>query len=174
MSSIENIENLTRSYATARSHLGELLGALEADIIALRRRRIRGIRAALAKAQDAQAAVVKEVSAHPELFVKPRSITVDGIRVGIQKGKGAIEWDDDALVCKLIRRHLADEAELLIKVTEKPIKGALKNLTVSELRKIGCTVQESGDEVFLKPQDSELDKLMKRILKEAQSVEEGA
>ena len=39
-------------------------------------------------------------------------------------------------------------------------------MSVSDLKKIGVTVIETGDEVFIKPTDSEIDKLINALLKD--------
>jgi hypothetical protein len=97
-------------------------------------------------------------------------ITPDGIRVGFAKQKGKVEWDDEDQVVKLIDKHFPEQAETLTKVKRTPVKGALVNLTAAELKKIGCRITESGDVVVIKPQDSEVEKLVDKML--ATEVEE--
>lgn len=161
---MDGIEDLTRRFGRARGELGERIGALEAELLAVKQRHLRGIRASLHKATDLRDGLTAEIEAHPELFAKPRTITIDGIRVGLAKGKGKIVWDDQDKVIALIERHFPSSADTLIKTSRAPIRAALANLTVAELKKIGCRVVESADEVVIKPQDSELDKLINRLL----------
>lgn len=171
-SAIDTIETLTRRYAADRATLSDRLGELDADLMAVKRRRLRGIRSALAKATDSKTALEAAIAGNPHLFIKPRTITVDGIRVGIQKGKGKIEWDDDAKVVALIEKYFPDAAEQLVKTARTPIKAAVANLTAADLRRIGVRIVESGDEVIIKPQDSELDKLINRILEDTKDIHE--
>jgi hypothetical protein len=166
ITTIDIIEDLTRGYARARRELAERVTALEDEMLRVKRSRMRGIKNALAAAQDAQAHVRAAIEAAPELFIKPRTITIDGVKVGWMKAPGRIVWEDDEAVCRQIRKHFPDSADALIKITEKPIRAALNNLTVAELRKIGCTTDEAGDAIVIKPQDSEVDKLVDRLLKE--------
>lgn len=168
---LDGIEDLTRRFGRARTELGERLSALEAELLATKQRHLRGIRAALAKATDLRDQLANEITAHPELFAKPRTVTVDGIRVGLAKGKGKIVWDDQDKVVALIDRHFPAAAETLVKTRRAPTRAALANLTVAELKKIGCRVEESADEVVIKPQDSELDKLVNRLLEDSKEVE---
>lgn len=171
---LDNIEDLTRRFGAARTQLAERMGALETELLAAKQRHLRGIRGALNKAQDLRDALTAEIEAHPELFVKPRTITVDGIKVGLAKAKGKITWDDEAKVVELIQKHFPQGADTLIKTTRTPIRAALANLTVAELKKIGCRIIETEDEVIIKPQDSELDKIVNRLLEDSKELREVA
>jgi hypothetical protein len=59
------------------------------------------------------------------------------------------------------------QADLLIKTTKKPIKKALEDLDVGALKRIGCRVVETGDEIVIKPADSEVDKIVTALLADA-------
>lgn len=115
-----------------------------------------------AAAEDLQAAV----AAAPELFVKPRSVILHGIKAGYQKGKGKLEWDDDEAVCKLIRKRHPDLVDVLIKTTETPVKGGLNELPAEDLRKLGITVDDTGDVAFVKLADTEIAKTIKALLRD--------
>ena len=88
-----------------------------------------------------------------------------GVKVGFEKGKGRIEWDDDDTVVRLIEKHFPEQADILIKTKKKPAKKALAQLSVAELKKLGVTVEETGDQVVIKSTDSEIDKLVTALLK---------
>lgn len=164
MKTITEIEELTRAYGRERAVLAERVQSLEDDLLSTKRRRMPGIKSALAKAQDSRDKLASAIESAPELFVKPRTITVDGIRVGLMKSKGKIQWDSPERVVKLIRKHLPEQADALIVVKESPGKAALGNLTTAQLKQIGCTVTETGEVVSIKPQDSEIDKMVDRLL----------
>jgi len=169
---LDRIEDLTRAFSKQRAILAERVEDLEAELLAIKRRKLRGIRSALAKTKDAQSELENVIAANPEAFVKPRTVTIDGVRVGLAKGKGRVTWADEQRVVELIDRHFPDRAETLVKTTRKPIRSALGTLTTAELRKIGCTVTETGDQIVIKPQDSELDKLIGRLLDETKNLED--
>jgi hypothetical protein len=94
--------------------------------------------------------------------------------VGYAKGKSGIEWDDPAAVVAAIEKHLPEQAEALIRWTAKPLKEAINQLDVSDLRKIGCRVVDTGDRIVIRPVDSEVDTLVDALLKEATTIEEVA
>ena len=60
---------------------------------------------------------------------------------------------------------------MLVKTAETPLKGPLAQLTVAELKKLGVTVEETGDVPFIKVTDGAVDKLVKALLKSASEDE---
>lgn len=171
MATLADIEQHTRRYADARDLLAERVQALQNDIEQAKRRKLPGIKKAVAAAAEARDKLQAAIEESPELFVKPRTLVIAGIRVGYTKGAGKLTFDDPARVVALIRRHYPDQAEALIKITETPIRKALGNLSVAELKRIGVTVEETGDQVVIKPADSDVDKLVNALLADAERIE---
>lgn len=164
MSSMQEIEKLSSTFAARREALAGAMLAFQEDQSAVQRKHFGRLRRLAIGMKLAEAELKAAIGEAPELFARPRTVIFHGIRVGLAKGRGKIEWDDDARVVKLIRRHCADQVELLIKVTEKPLKEGLAQLSVEELKKLGVTVESTGDVVFVKPVDSEIDKALKALI----------
>lgn len=167
MTTLSDIDKKTQQYADARDRLSEIVAGLNEGIEALKRAHMAEIKRALAKVAEHHDGLKALIEDAPELFVKPRSITVHGTKVGYQKGKGGIEFGNAEQVVRLIRKHLPEQAETLIKTTEAPVKAGLTQLSVTDLKRIGCTVVDADDEVIIKPADSEVDKLVNRLIAEA-------
>ncbi|MBX3588761.1 MAG: host-nuclease inhibitor Gam family protein [Ramlibacter sp.] len=167
MTTIEAITKRAEVYASLRSLLADKVNALEDAIAALRKDHLPDIRRAVARAADAEAQLRALVEQNPDLFEKPRTHTVAGVKVGYAKGKGSISFDDGAAVVARIKRVMPEQAELLINTTEAPNKAALAGLSVADLKRLGCSVVEAGDQVIVKPVDSEVDKLVTALLKGA-------
>lgn len=174
MSPMEKTEHLTLAFRRQHDTLAERVTALEDEVEKLKRRRMPGIRSAVQAAAQARADLAAHIERHPELFEKPRTVVVAGIRVGLMKGKGQIVWDSPQSVCRMIRKHFPDQADTLIKITEAPVKKALANLTTAELKKLGARVEETGDAVVIKPVDGDIDKLVGALLAEAEQWEVAA
>lgn len=167
------IEAQTKQYARARADLAEAVSVLNETIEAAKRRALPKIKSLVAVAAEQHASLACVVDAHANLFQKPRTHIFHGIKIGFRKGTGGVDWEDDGRVVTLIRKHFSKaQADLLIKTTEKPIASALADLDVGELKRIGCTVEATGDVVVIKPADSEVDKVVTALLKGA--VEEVA
>lgn len=172
MLTMVDIEAATRAYAQAREALSERVRALQDEIERLRRQAMPSIRRHLAAAQERRHELVTAVQAAPYLFERPRTVVFSGIRVGYQKSRGALTWDDDARVCELIRRHLPQQADTLIRVIERPVKAALAALSTADLRRIGVSVVDTGDAVVVRAIDDELDRLLAGLLDANEPVTE--
>lgn len=165
------IEAQAKILADARYVLSERVADLQADLECTKRRRLPGIKSAVAEAIEAKSTLEAAIARAPGLFEDPRTIVVHGIRVGFMKGKGKIEWADEKSVIARIKQHFPDQAKVLIKTVEKVQKKALAGLSTADLKRIGCTVGRVGDVVYIKPVDDEVDKLVAKLLDE-ESTEE--
>lgn len=160
------IEQLTKEFSEARQQLADRVRALEDEIQTIKRRRLTGIKNTVNTVMEKQSQLKAAIEESSALFIKPRTMVLYGIKIGFQKAKGKISWSDEDQVIKLIKKHLPEQADVLIKTMEKPVKEALINLPAADLKKIGCTVSETGDQVVIKSTDSEIDKFVDTLLKE--------
>lgn len=166
--SLADIEAAAREYSRAHASLRETVEELDAMIAAARNKLMPRIRRGVAEAAEKKAAAEALVDGARGLFVRPRTVIFHGVKVGLEKGKGKIEFADEERVIRLIRKNLPDQAESLVKAEEHVVKAALKNLTVAQLKGIGCEVDEAGDQVIVRVMDSEIDKAVRALLKAAE------
>lgn len=162
------LEELTKDallLAETRAHLGQMMQALSAGIEALKADSMPDIRNAIVAATAAWQALELGIQLNPHLFVKPRTVAAHGITFGLEKGKGSIEFGDPEATCRLIRKHLPELADTLIVLREMPLKKAVAQLSAAELKKIGATVQDAGDQVVIRPAPSDVDKLVKALVR---------
>ncbi len=164
---METIERATRLYASTREVLADRVRTLESEIEAIKRQRLPGIKSALARAAEAEGRLRQAIDAAPELFGRPKTVVLHGIKIGYRKATGKLVWDDADQVVTLIRKHFPDQADVLIITTERPSKPALTQLTVVDLKRVGVRVIETGEEIVIAPTDSEVDKLVDALLKSA-------
>ena len=120
---------------------------------------------------ETEAALRALVEANPGCFIRPRTQVFAGIKVGYAKGKGALSFDDADSVVARIKKHLPEQADVLIRTKEAPVKEALAQLSAAELKKIGVTLSEAGDQTVVRPVDSEVDKMVDALLKAATGEE---
>jgi hypothetical protein len=106
------------------------------------------------------------LEANKALFDKPRTHIFNGIKVGYQKGKGTINWTDEEKVVELIKKHFPEMIDTMLKIETSPVKGALEQLSVSDLKSIGCTLDDTEDKIVIKPADANVDKLVEAFLKD--------
>ena len=174
---IETIDTLARAYAQLRKVVSERVAALTKELLAVHQRRRAGILSAVGEAKAAQEALIAAVQDAPDLFTKPRTMTLHGVKVGYKQGTGRMEWEDeDADLVARIEKVFAKEPELLdllINTTKKPSKDGLQTLDPKQLARLGITIEGTGDVVIVKTADGEVDKLVRKILKEG-AVEEAS
>lgn len=166
MSSLGDIEQLTKDFSRKREELSESVKKLEDEIQAAKRKRLPAIKVLVGSVMERMSLLKAALEESRELFVKPKTMIFHGVKIGFMKAKGKISWADDDQVVKLIKKHLPDQADVLIKTTEKPVKDALANLPASDLKRIGVTVEDTSDQAFIKSTDSEIDKFVDALLKE--------
>lgn len=174
MASFEEIEKMTKVYSESRDLLAERVNALNEEVELLKKQKLPGIRKTLAKVAEAESNLRHAIEESGGLFVKPKTIIFHGIKVGFQKGKGKMSWEDPDVVVSLIKKHFPDQADILIRTKESPDKKALDDLDVKDLRKLGITVEETGDTVVIKPVVGEVEKMVDAFLKELVNNDEEA
>lgn len=175
MSDIATIETLARAYAEARGKLAALVQELQTEMEFIRRKRINPIKRAVAATADAHAALHAAIDKGKELFVKPRSITVAGVKVGMQQKKATVEIaDEDAVIARIREQLPKDQVELLLRTRTTVDRNALNDLSDEDLKRLGVRRIEATDNVLIKPVDTEVDKLVDALLAEAEKVEDKA
>ena len=86
-----------------------------------------------------------------------------------------IEFDDEEATINTIRRKLDGEAAArLIRVSEKVVRGALRELSARDLMRIGALAVEADDEPIAIPADGEIDKLVAALLDGGEPAEQEA
>ncbi len=167
MKTLEQIERLAEEYAEHRRELAAHLDRLQLELDEVKRRHLPRLRDLAADAAIAGGDLKAAVEESPELFTRPRTRVLHGIKVGFTKGKGKVVWDDEARVIERIRKLLPEsQAELLIRVRESVHKPGLYDLTTADLKRLGVRIEDTGDAVVCKPVDSEIDKLVAQLVAE--------
>ena len=161
---IEDIVALARTFAAARA----TTEAVAEDIKAAQRKavhgRLRALRNRIAEQAASEEALRTAILARPDLFVSPRTITVDGIRFGLRKQPGAISLADEAQTIERLRARFPARAEALIRVKETLDRAALRKLPAGELAQIGVTIEKATDDVVIAAASSDLDRMVAALL----------
>jgi hypothetical protein len=166
--SIGTLEKKCRDYASRRAQLAERNTAFRDALQALYREHMPKLKAAAANCAGIESEIRADIEAAPELFQKPRTLVLHGVKVGYNKGKGALSWDcEDADLIKRIRKMCAAELqELLINTKETPSKKALEGLPAGELKRLGITVSDSGDKVVVQIPETNVEKFCTKLMED--------
>jgi hypothetical protein len=166
------IDALSRKYSNARQSLTARVKEYNDAAEQLRLKHFPGIKDAAERAAERQAELAAETKKRPDLFVKPRTMTLHGIKVGFKKGAGKIVWDDEEKVVERIRAQFSKaKAETLLVVKTTPSKDALLTLDAAALKKLGCTIEDTGDQVVIKAPVGDLEKIVAKLLEQPEDAE---
>lgn len=163
---LASIEHAAKEFSDARKRLTDRVVDLKRETEAITRKRLPGIREAVALAAVARSMLERAILAAPSLFVKPRTINLHGVKVGYQKGKGGLDWDDSDALVQRIEKLCPELADTLLRVKKEPVADALEQLDAATLKKLGVRVVESGDTVVIKDAAGNVDKLVAKLLEE--------
>ncbi len=162
------IEQSAKAFAADRAALAEAVTQLNSSIEALKRRALPRLQRLLTAAAETHAGLQSQIGAARHLFVSPRTLVMHGIKLGLRKGAGCLEWDDPDQVVRLIEKYFNPaQAQLLVKTTKRPIRKAIEDLDAATLKRLGCRIEESGEQVVIQPADGEVDRVVAALLAEA-------
>lgn len=141
-----------------------------ADVVAPVLARFRPLLDAAAGDEAAERAALQAlIDRAPDAFVRPRSIVVDGVKCGYRKEQDTLDIGDEAAVIARIRalEETADLAGVLIRTVETLNLDALAELPPQTQRRLGLRRVAGADASFIALVDSDLDKLVKALVADA-------
>ena len=164
-----DIDTLAKAYADRRALLADRLTALDRDLAAVKRKHMRELKRHVALTAECCTDLANAIDGSPELFAKPKTRILHGIKVGFRKGPGGLDWEDDEDLVRKIEKMFPDdgEAERYLIVKKKPSAEALEDLDVATLKRLGIVVVDTGEVVVVKAVESDVEKLVKALLKGA-------
>ena len=166
------LARLCLAYAEARAELEHASEAIRAEQRAAARKGLREITrcsAALTRAsEDLRSGVGQALRLG--MFSKPRTRVLEGVRIGVKKQPGRVEVSDEAHCISLIRKHLTDKAEQLIRTRESLDKAVLRSLDAQELELIGARTVPGEDEIIAGT-DGDVDALLAALLADAKEAD---
>lgn len=167
MAILNDIDPLAAEHATALSTLAGVRDAYVEEERTLRRKHGARLRKLAEHLKGTQAALAAAIAANPQLFERPRTVILHGLKLGLQKEKGKLAWDDEDAVIARIRKLLPEEqAELLIRVEESVAKAAVYDLAAADLKRLGIRIEADSDKVVIKSALTDLDKWLDMVLKD--------
>ena len=162
---LNELTTLCKNYSKARDALDELSGELRIERQRVVRKRMRGLRTRVADVSAAKDALMQAIKASPEVFERPRSRSVEGIKIGFRKKPGTLNYNPPRSI-RLIREQIPEQAEALIQIKESIVASAVKNLDAGTLARIGISMTGVDDEPFITVAKSDLDKLVDALLED--------
>lgn len=168
---MQDLQKRAALLATSRTALADVLRSVQTEVDAVKNHSLPRIRRQARTVADQHVRLTEQIRAHSDLFVRPRTQTVDGLRFGLMKRRGKMRWSSDAQLVKRIDKLVQDgeitdeQRELLVRTTEKPSAAALEKLDARLLKRLGVTVDADCDEVIIKSVDSTVEKMVNAVIK---------
>lgn len=165
----ETLESAALRYRQARDRIAALLVDYQAAVNQVREPRLPALRDALMAVEAAEQILRDAVEASPPtLWQRVRTRIVHGVKVGWQKARGRVEFDDEQKVIERIRRLLPkDQAELLIRPGRESVhRPAVYDLTAADLRRLGIRIVDDCDAIVIRDQQGDIDRLVEAMLAE--------
>ncbi|NKB37892.1 MAG: hypothetical protein GKR93_12120 [Gammaproteobacteria bacterium] len=162
--SIHSLDMLACHYSECRQDLADVVAVMHEEQKATRRKHLKKIQAALSEAANSKLILKEAINANRQLFEKPKTQVLHGIKCGFRKKKGKLEWDDDDKVCERIKKNYHDEVGALVKTKTKPVRTGLEKLSANELKKLGVRVVGAGDVLVCDEVATEIDELIDMVM----------
>ena len=173
MTTQADLQKRAAALSATRDSLTALVRTLEANIQTVKTGSLADIQKVARQVTKQHIELQELINANPALFVKPRTHVVDGLKYGLQKKPGRLDWADDAKLCDRIT-HLVntgdispDQADMLTVTSVKPVARALEKLDAKLLKRLGVTVAADCDEPLIKSVDGEVEKAINAVIKDA-------
>lgn len=166
-SPMQGLERRVQDYADTLAEYNALTAQVRDEIKQATARHMAAIRCLFNGLKDRQADICAEIKAHPELFQKPKTRVIHGIKLGLRKRKGKLVIRDAAQTVQRIKALYQDDIGVLIKATETPLKSGLEKLSAKELKRLGVEVTDDSDEVVFVAAADELDDLIDFLMTQA-------
>lgn len=161
---LSQIESQCQAYDRASNELEYLIANLEEDLNKVKQKHLRGLKKAAATVAGLEAALTDAIGNSPQLFEKPRTVVLHGVKVGFTSSVGKLEFDDADTVLAHIRKLFPEEKDLLIRTKHEPNKDALRNLSAQDLAKLNCRIVDAGDLVLVKRMAGDVEKLVGKLI----------
>lgn len=161
---MDQIEILAKAFAGARAELAERMQILRDEQESAKRRRLQGIKNALARVRATYDELKASLSESRALFEKPKTRILHGIKVGWMKQRGKLEWSDESVVIELIKKNFPDQLETLTRTKRSLVRDALAELPAKDLKRLGISVNDDIEAVLIKAADGDLDKLIDALI----------
>jgi hypothetical protein len=172
MPTIEEIEHCCKVYSQANETLTEIKSQLQSEVEAVKTKYYKRVKNAIEGVVDAHTILFATIEESPEHFVKPKTVIFHGVKVGFQKGKDTLEISNPEKTVKLIEKiYDEDRAAELVKIEKVPVLDLIKTLPADEIKEIKCKLVKGSDAVVIKTVDTEVDKFIKSLTKQALEIE---
>lgn len=147
------LAKLNNTSATIRRKISEATAAHLAD---------------LKSTMDEMTGLEKQIKEHlirnKDLFEKPRTRVIHGLKLGFRKGKGKLIVNDEQKLIERLEKEYDDNVGVLVRTSKKIVKAGIEKLDAKELKRLGVTMQDADDQVVFDVVEDSMDDLINFLL----------
>jgi len=159
------IEKLSAEYEDAKRSLDMLVEEIKDRTSELKREFTPRLKALMGKIAKKHETLYRTVAENRDLFEKPRTQIFGTITVGLRKGKGKVQIEDEEITISLIRKYLPKKADILIRTLYEPVKSTISKLPDDELNLIQVDIVGQVDRVVIESVDTTVGKILNSLIK---------
>jgi hypothetical protein len=173
MTTLDNLSKKAALLSDSRDELRVELLLLDGEMQAVKNAHIKRLQQLTRAVIKHEAELSADIEANTQLFVKPRSQIIDGIKFGLQKQKGSLTWDNTDTVLNrmddLFNKGDIDRAvyDVCVETKYSLVVAGLEKLEGKLLKKLGITISADTDKVLIKSVDSDVEKMLNAVIKDA-------
>ncbi len=160
----EELKALTGKFAAAYSDLSSFATEINDALEIIRRQNIAKLKKLVEAAKTAKHDLANAIDRGQGLFVSPRTMVLDGIKIGLKKQKKKHVVSDEPATIAAIKRLMSEQASILVGQVEALNLAAVKALTPKELEDIGITIKGGKDAIVIKCLASNVDKVVAALM----------
>lgn len=166
------IEQAARDYAANARALRDEQEAFDKRVDEIKEEYIGKIMNLAKKAAESKQLLLTIISDAQELFQKPKTQTISGVKVGFIKQKGKLEVPNMEATIRILRSDYKDIAAAAIRVKEDIVKEVLGSLPGDDLKKLGVTITADMDKAVAALTDGALEKMINKVIDEQMKLAE--
>jgi len=165
--SLEDVKNKAESFKETMQSVEKVKELIRKQIESVEQTYGPLLTTATEAAAQAQNELALAIDSNRDCFVKPKTLNINGLKIGLQQGKTELLVPNEEETIVLIKEKFdKKKCALMIKTEESVIKGAFKNFKDAELEALGITRNAGIDEVYIKVEDSDISKVVTGLLKD--------
>jgi hypothetical protein len=173
MTALEVLIKKAALLSNCRDELRAELMLLDTELQAAKAARLKRLQQLTRSVIKHQTELGADIATNASLFAKPRTQIVDGIKFGMQKQPGSMQWDDADKVLNrmddLFNKGDINRAQydVCVQTSYTLVSAGIEQLDGKLLKKLGITVSADTDKVLIKSVDSQVEKMLSAIIKDA-------
>ncbi len=167
---LKDIDKLAEKHSKNQQELVTLVKNIEEQMDLVKKKHLKQLRTKVDQLNISNELLFIAVDENRSLFEKPKTHSLHGIKVGLQKGRGVMDWDDTGKLIKLIKKKYDDHYGVLIDLKETPNKTGLEKLPADELKALGITISNSGDRVLIKDAKKDIGRVVVALLDDIEEL----